>query len=113
MTCSGNILVLRTILLILKLLMMLSKDDIIVRCLESVLGPAVVNTFRNRFCKIVASEGFGNPVYKCGSVPPSSVMPGLSLRADLNFRFNFVDLHGETYDDFLNRIDAEVSTRES
>ena len=93
---------------------MLSKENIIKRCLESVLGPAVVDVFRKRFCEIVASDvGFGNPIYKCRSIPSASVMPGLSLRADLNLRFNFVSLHGETYGDYLNRIDSEGSQRGS
>ena len=105
---------LRVILLILKLLTMLSNEGIINRCLESVLGPAVVDIFRKRFCEIVASDvGFGNPIYKSRSIPSASVMPGLSLRADLGFRFNFVSLHGETYGDYLNRIDSENSQRES
>ena len=93
---------------------MLSKEEIITRCLESVLGPAVVDTFRKRFCEIVASDvGFGNPIYKSKTIPSASVMPGLSLRADLSFRFNFVSLHGETYGDYLNRIEAEDPRRDS
>ena len=39
-------------------------------------------------------------------------MPGLSLQANLNFSFDFVSLHGETYGDFLDRVDAE-SDRDS
>ena len=106
--------VLRVVLLILKHLIHFYSEDAYKCCLEAVLGPVVVDTFRKRFCKIVGHEtGFGNPIFQCRTIPSISVMQGLSLQANLNFRFNFVSLYGETYGDFLNRLDAETVDRES
>ena len=114
LTCPANKMVLRVVLLILKHLIHFEKEDVFKCCLEAVLGPAVVDTFRKRFCSIVGNEeGFGNPIYRCNSIPAVSVMPGLSLQANLNFRFNFANLHGETYGDFLARVDADDDNRES
>ena len=108
LTCPGNKLVLRVVLLVLKHLIHFAKEEAFKCCLEAVLGPAVVDCFRKRFCKIVGyGTGFGNPIFKCLSIPSVSVMPGLSLQANLNFSFDFASLHGETYGDFLNRVDAE------
>lgn len=105
---------LRIVLLILKHLLHFDKVKAITRSLESVLGPCVTDTFRKRFCKVVGHDtGFGNPIFKSQTIPTVSVMPGLSLQANLNFSFNFVSLHGETYGDFLNRIDAENTARDS
>ena len=106
--------VLRVVLLILKHLIHFYNEAAFKCCLEAVLGPVVVDNFRKRFCKIVGHDtGFGNPIYQCLAIPSVSVMPGLSLQSNLNFRFNFVSLHGETYGDFLNRVDAENIDRES
>ena len=100
--------VLRVVLLVLKHLIHFSKSSAITRSLEAVLGPAVTDTFRKRFCKVVGNDvGFGNPLYKCLVTPPVSVMPGLSLQSQLGFKFSFANLHGETYGDFLARVDAE------
>ena len=105
---------LRIILLILKHLLHFDKVNAITRSLESVLGPCITDSFRKRFCRIVGHDtGFGNPIYRCQTIPSGSVMPGLPLQANLNFSFNFVSLHGETYGDFLNRMDAESTARDS
>ena len=108
LTCPGNKAVLRVVLLILKHLIHFGKEKAFKCCLEAVLGPAVVDCFRKRFCRIINSgTGFGNPIYQCQTVPSVSVMPGLSLQANLNFSFDFASLHGETYGDFLSRVEAE------
>ena len=106
--------VLRVVLLLLKHLLHFDKVNAIKRSLESVLGPCVVDTFRKRFCKIVGHDvGFGNPLYKSVTIPSVAVMPGLSLQANLSFNFSFSSLHGETYGDFLSRIETETIARDS
>ena len=103
---------LRIVLLVLKSLVHFRYKRVMDRSLEAVLGPALTDAFRKRFCVGTgAACGFGDPVYKSRVFPSPAVMPGLGLRVDFTFTFSFRDLHGEDFGEFLTRTETDSIDR--